>query len=251
MRPIKLKAIKGTWPLILYFVCFMVWIFFFPSFERWLTPWLPARTRVLTRTPLYMLALQHMIIAGLSTAFAVITALTLGIVMRLLRRPELKEIILAVSAIGQTIPSVAIIALAVPLLGYGNGPCIFALYVYAILPIIRNVIIGFESTDDVIVDAGVGMGMSRLQILRQVDLPLAKPIILTGIRMALIINISAATIGATVGAGGFGVPIIAGIRVYNPVMVIQGSVPVILMAFFVDRLLRSKQDEKVAPCLEN
>lgn len=236
--------LKTSLPLLLYLGLFLLWIFKFQVLVEWAAPWLPERAKILTRTPLYTLAAQHILIAGVSTALAIVTALLLGIIVRLFRNKELKELILTTSAIGETIPSAAIIALSVPILGYGNVPCILALYIYAILPIIRNVIIGFESASPAIIDAGIGMGMTRLQLLRLVDLPLAKPIILAGIRMALVINIAAATIGATVGAGGFGVPIISGIRIYDPVMVIQGSIPVLLLALFADRLLRDTHHQE-------
>lgn len=230
--------LKSFLPQILYLCLFLFWIFKFQTIFEWASPWLPERAKILTRTPLHILAAQHMMIAGLSTALAVATALALGIIVRLSRNKELKELVLKAAAIGETIPSAAIIALSVPVFGYGNVPCILALYIYAILPVIRNVMAGFESTSPSFIDAGTGMGMSRLQLLWTVDLPLAKPVILAGIRMALVINIAAATLGATVGAGGFGVPIISGIRIYDPVMVIQGSVPVLLLALFADRLLR-------------
>ncbi len=228
-------------PAIVYFVLFFLWIFYFPVLQRLAAPWLPAQARIVSRTPLYVMAGQHLLLSGLSTALAVCTSLFIGVLVRLSRSGELKTIVMSASSIGETIPSVAIIALAVPVLGYGNGPCILALYIYAILPVVRNAIIGFESVSPTVLEAGIGMGMSRFQLLWQVDLPLAKPIIVAGIRMALVINISAATIGATIGAGGFGVPIISGIRVYDPVMVIQGSVPVLLLALLADRLLRHGQ----------
>jgi osmoprotectant transport system permease protein len=240
MKTVKDRIIqyRGLAPQLIYLILFLLWIFKFPELLEWASPWLPERAKILSRTPLYVLAAQHIIIAFVSTGLAIATALTLGISVRLFQNKELKSIILTASAIGETIPSAAIIALSVPILGYGNIPIILALYLYAILPIIRNVIVGFESTSPAIIDAGIGLGMSRLQLLWFVDLPMAKPIIMAGIRMALVINISAATIGATVGAGGFGVPIISGIRIYDPIMVIQGSIPVLLLALFSDRLLR-------------
>lgn len=114
-----------------------------------------------------------------------------------------------------------------------------ALYLYALLPVVRNTMVGMDSIPAEIADAAEGLGMTRFQQLVQIDFPLAKPVIFDGIRTALIINVSLATIGATVGAGGFGVPIIAGIRSYDPILVLQGSIPVLLMAFFFDRIFRS------------
>ncbi len=232
----RLRDIKKV---LFYSVVFLIWIFYFPQIEGYFAQWLPERTRILARTPLYVLAWQHIFIVGVSTSLAIATASFLGLLVRLTRNVELKELVLSASAISETIPSAAVIALSVPILGYGNAPCLLALYLYAILPVVRNFIIGFESTPEAALDAGYGLGMTRLQMLYKVELPLAKTIILAGIRTALIINISAATIGATVGAGGFGVPIIAGIRIYDPVMVIQGSVPVLILALLADQLLRT------------
>jgi osmoprotectant transport system permease protein len=216
---------------------FLVWIFYYPEIEAEVLSPLFGRSKLISRTPLYLLGVQHIQIALFSTFFAWLTAMIMGITVRVSRSTSLKELAMSVSAIGETIPTAAIIALAVPVLGYGNGPCLLALYIYAILPIVRNVVVGLEATSQNVVEAGEGMGMTRWQLLWRVELPLARPIILAGIRTAAVINISAATIGATVGAGGFGVPIISGIRTYDPLMVIQGSVPVLLLAFFIDRLL--------------
>jgi osmoprotectant transport system permease protein len=159
--------------------------------------------------------------------------------VRLSRSHELDNLVMRFGALGETIPSAAVIALSVPLLGYGNEPILLALFLYAILPIVRNTISGFHSISTDIAEAAKGMGYTPFQQVLWVELPLALPTVIAGIRTALIINISAATLGATVGAGGLGVPIIAGIRTSDPVMVIIGSVPVILMALAADRVLRS------------
>ena len=164
--------------------------------------------------------------------------LSLAIWVRLSRSSELRQIILQLSTIGETLPTAAIIALSVPLLGYGNIPLVMALCIYGILPIVRNTIVGLNTISNDIQEAAIGIGLTRFEQLIRVDIPIALPAIITGIRIATVINVSAATIGATVGAGGFGVMIIAGIRTYDTLMVIQASVPVILMALWFDRILR-------------
>jgi len=222
----------------LYALGFLLWIFFFDEGLSALSPWLPKRAALQMRTPLHVLAWQHFFMVAVSTSLAVATSLLLGSLVHLTQSAELKSLVLSVSAIGETVPSAAVIALSVPLLGYGNLTCMLALYLYAILPVVRNTIVGMETIAHSVREAGTGMGMTRFQQFLHIDIPLAAPIILTGIRTALVINISAATIGATVGAGGFGVPIISGIRVYDPVMVVQGSVPVLFMAMFADKSLR-------------
>lgn len=241
----RLEKQRRKWMgVLLYLMLFFLWIYFFDDAIAVLSPWLPKRAALQMRTPLYMLAWQHFFIVAVATTLAVITALMLGSLVHLSRSSELKSMVLSASAIGETVPSAAVIALAVPILGYGNLPSMLALYLYAILPVVRNVIVGMETISPSVREAGVGMGMTRLQQFMQLDIPLAAPVILTGIRTALVINVSVATIGATVGAGGFGVPIIAGIRAYDPVMVLQGSVPVILMAMFADKLLRLHTSEE-------
>lgn len=214
------------------------WIFDFSTIKSLFLEWLGQRPDLIQRTTLAELALQHLNIVFISTSIAIVIGLGLGIIIHYTQLEDLKALTLKLASIGETVPSAAIIALSVPLFGYGNQPIILALIIYAILPILRNTIVGLESISRPIIEAAKGVGFSKWQQLIKIELPLSRPTLLAGIRTALVINISAATIGATVGAGGFGVPIIAGIRTYDPVMVIQGSVPVILMALFADRLLR-------------
>ena len=224
---------------LLYLILFLGWIFSSQMWIDMLSPWLPPNVGLVMRTPLPMLAWQHLFIVVISTALSVLTALLLASGVRLSRNQEWKSTVLTAGSIAETIPSAAVIALAVPILGYGNGPCMLALYLYALLPVVRNTMVGMDAIPLEIADAAEGLGMTRLQQLMKIDFPLAKPVIFAGIRTALIINVSLATIGATVGAGGFGVPIIAGIRSYDPILVLQGSIPVLLMAFFFDRIFRS------------
>lgn len=235
----KLRA-----PLI-YGLLFVLWVVVFDMLLVMLAPWLPERTRIITRTPLYVLAYQHVILAGVSTLLALMTAMLAAICIRWIDQDELKSIGLSIGALGETVPSVAVIALAVPIMGYGNLPCILALYLYGLLPILRNTLIGMDAVSQSVKEAAVGMGLSTWQRIWHVELPLSKNVWLAGIRTALVINISAATIGATVGAGGFGVPIIAGIRVHDPIMVIQGSIPVMLLALMADGFLRKFETQEV------
>lgn len=236
-----IRFLKHFWLPLFYTVLLLVWVFAYANIEPWLELWFPLRGRMISRSPLTVLVRQHIVIAGVSTVLAVLTALLMGIIVRLSRSVELRQLVLAFSAIGETIPSAAVIALAVPIIGYGNGPCLLALYLYGILPVVRNVIVGFEGILPAVEEAGVGMGMSPWQMLWRVDFPLAMPAILTGVRTALVINISAATIGATVGAGGLGVVIISGIRVHDALLVIQGSVPVVLLALMADGFLTQRK----------
>ena len=224
--------------VILYTFLFFIWIFRFDWVKNAILFFLDSKTNIIQRTSLSTLAYQHLTIVLISTFLSIIIGLSLGIWVRLSRSQELRQLILQFSTIGETLPTAAIIALSVPLLGYGNIPLILALCIYGILPIVRNTIVGLDTIPNDIQEAAQGIGLTRLEQLIRVDIPIALPAIFTGIRIATVINVSAATIGATVGAGGFGVMIIAGIRTYDTLMVIQASVPVILMALWFDRILR-------------
>jgi osmoprotectant transport system permease protein len=144
---------------------------------------------------------------------------------------------MAVATIGQSFPPIAVLAITVPLLGYGSAPAVVALFAYALLPIIVNTIAGLESIDAGVREAANGMGLSPFQSLLKVELPLAAPIILAGVRTAAIINVGTATVGSTVGAATLGNPIIEGLSAYNTAYVLQGAILVGLLAIVVDRAI--------------
>jgi len=132
--------------------------------------------------------------------------------------------------IGQTFPPVAVLAVAVPLVGFGEKPTLIALFAYGLLPIFENTIAGLRSCPPAVLEAASGMGMSPLQRLRRVELPLAMPLILEGIRLSLVINVGTATIGSTVAAKGLGEVIIAGLLSSNTAFILQGGLVTGLMA---------------------
>jgi osmoprotectant transport system permease protein len=128
-------------------------------------------------------------------------------------------------------------AILVPLVGYGNEPVIIALVVFSILPVMVNTVAGIESVPEPVIQAGRGMGMTRSERLRQLQIPIAMPVIMTGVKTMLVILISAAALGAVVGAGGLGVPIMSGIGSFNNSVIAYGAVPAILLALLVDQAL--------------
>lgn len=138
------------------------------------------------------------------------------------------------ATIGQTFPPVALLAIAVPAIGYGFWPTFIALTLYGVLPILANTMAGIEAVPAAVRDAARGMGLSPAQILRQVELPLALPVILAGVRTSVIINIGTAALGSTVGADTLGAPIIEGLVVDKLAYIIQGGVAVALMAIVTD-----------------
>lgn len=184
--------------------------------------------------PEYML--QHLGLVLFSAAISTALGLTLGLAVRFRALSEFREPLLRAATFLQTVPSAAVLALLVPMLGYGQTPVVIALVFYGLLPILRNTIQGLDAVPGQVLLAADGMGMTPAQRLLRVQLPLAMPAILAGIRTTVIINISAATLGAAVGAGGLGVLIVNGIRSMDVTMIIKGALPVSLLALLASSL---------------
>jgi osmoprotectant transport system permease protein len=179
---------------------------------------------------LAMLALAHLatvLAAGLAST---VIAVALGILVTRPRGSEFLPLSRAVVSFGQTFPPVAVLALAVPLMGFGEKPTLLALFLYGLLPIFENTIVGLRTCPPAVLEAASGMGMSAPQRLFSVELPLAMPLILEGVRISLVINIGTATLGSTVAAKGLGEVIIAGLLSNNTAFVLQGGLATGLMA---------------------
>src|SRR5437763_3964443 len=149
---------------------------------------------------------------------------------------DFRALVSTLAAVGQTFPPAAVLALAVPALGFGPRPTIVALFLYGLLPIIENAVAGLEGVPAATRDAARGMGLSAWQLLRDVDLPLAAPVILAGVRVTVTIAIGTATIGSTVGALTLGTPIFDGLAANKLPFVLQGAVLVALFAILTDML---------------
>jgi len=178
---------------------------------------------------------EHLILVIISLAIAISIGLPVGIFIT--RQPKLAAPILGLANAIQTIPSLAIFGflISVPFLGgIGKTPAIFALTLYALLPIIRNTYIGINSINPAIIEAGIGMGMTDQQLLLQVEIPLALPVILAGVRVATVISVGIATIAAAVGGGGLGVFIFRGISTVNNELILAGAVPAAVIALSAD-----------------
>lgn len=189
------------------------------------------------RQSLGALMLDHIAITAAASGIALLIGGSLGLLLLTPAGERFSDVVVNLANFGQTLPSVAVIALVVPLLGYGWEPVIVALVIYSVLPVMLNVVVGVRSVSPAAVDAARGLGMSRRQRFWSVQIPLAAPVILGGIKNMLIINVSAATLGAIVGAGGLGVPILAGIGTFNNALIIEGAVPSALLALIIDRSL--------------
>ncbi|NLC65447.1 MAG: ABC transporter permease [Clostridium sp.] len=215
------------------------------KFEEILYKYFSAKSTAGSRTPLSVYFLEHIWMVLLSSLIAVSLGLILGIFVTTNYGREFKELLLKTVNLGQSFPSPALLALAVPILGYGIEGALIALVVYALMPIIYNVVIGIEEVPKDIIDAAKGMGMTEFEIYIKIKIPLAFNVILGGIRTALVINISAATLAAAVGAGGLGVLVVNGVRTLDMVLILEGAIPVTLLAIIVELLLKELEESLI------
>ena len=183
--------------------------------------------------------LEHVQISFIALFLAVLIAIPLGIYLT--RKPKAAEPIIGVTAILQTIPSLALLGLLIPLFGIGTVPAIIALVVYALLPILRNTYTGITEVDPSMIEAANAMGMNSRQRLSKVELPLAMPVIMAGIRTAMVLIVGTATLAALIGAGGLGDLILLGIDRNDTALIMLGAIPAALLAILFDVLLRQFQ----------
>lgn len=187
---------------------------------------------------LLTLARQHVLLVALSTSAAVIVGLPAGVLAA--RRPELGRPLLLIANIAQTIPSLALLGFLLPLPfigGVGPRTALVALTLYALLPVVRMTVAGLKGIDRSIIEAGVAMGMTPQQLLTMVELPLALPSIVAGIRVAAVVGVGTATIAAAIGAGGLGEYIFRGLSMVDSTIILAGAIPAALLALTADGLL--------------
>jgi osmoprotectant transport system permease protein len=189
---------------------------------------------VYERESFLVLLLSHAALVGASSLVSTAAGVGLGVFVTRPAGRDFRAIANALAAIGQTFPPAAVLAIAVPMAGFGPLPTLFALILYGLLPIIENAIAGLEGVPRPVREAAEGIGLSPLQVLRDIELPLAAPIIVAGIRTSVIINIGTATIGSTVGAVTLGTPIINGLVSEKLPYVLQGAAVVGLFAILTD-----------------
>ncbi len=179
------------------------------------------------------LTLDHLALVAASSLIATILAVVAGVLVTRDAGAEFLPLSRSIAHIGQTFPPVAVLALAVPAVGFGVKPTMIALVLYGLLPIFENTIAGLRQLPQTTLEAADGMGMSGWRRLVSVELPLALPVILAGVRVSVVINLGTATIGSTVAAKGLGEVIIAGLNTSNTAFVLQGGVIVALLAILV------------------
>lgn len=185
---------------------------------------------------------QHVKLTAVSTVAVVTIAVSLGI---LLTRPAARRIapaVLALANIGQAVPSIGLIVILALVWDIGFTPAIVALVAYSVVPVLRNTMVGLQQVDSALIEAGRGMGMTRTSVLLRIELPLAVPVILAGIRTALIINVGTATLATFTGAGGLGDLINNGLRLGRETVVFTGGVLTALLALFIDWLAGVAED---------
>ncbi|HEY2495360.1 MAG TPA: ABC transporter permease [Paenibacillus sp.] len=178
---------------------------------------------------------QHMQLVLISMAIAIVVGIPLGIIVS--RYPVLKTLILGGAGILQTIPSLALLGFMIPLFGIGLNTAIAALFLYSLLPIIRNTFAGIQDVDRATIEAARGMGMTNAQILFKIEIPLSLSVIMAGIRTATVINVGTATLAAFIGAGGLGDFIFLGIQRNIDALILMGAVPAAILALILDFLL--------------
>jgi len=232
-------GIKRNWRSVsVLTLILLVWTFHTSGVERFLGLVFPNTDRLIyERTPLWTFLLEHLYLVVIGGVAAVVIGMGAGLLVLSPRGRPYRELVLRLANFGQSLPSVAIMAIAVPALGYGLEPVLLALVIYSILPVLVNTVAGIAAVPEAVTEAGRGMGMTRLERLVKLELPLGMPVIITGIRTMMVILISATTLGAVVGAGGLGVPIMSGIGSFNNAVVVYGALPAILLALIVDRAL--------------
>ena len=178
---------------------------------------------------------QHLALTFLSLLLAIIVGVPLGILIA--RKRKLSSPVLGFAGILQTIPSIALLGFMIPAFGIGAAPAIVALLIYALLPIIRNTFTGITGVNQAVVESAKAMGMNRKQLLFKVELPLAMPVIIAGVRTAAVINVGVATLASFVAAGGLGEFIFGGISLNNTNMILAGAIPAALLAIILDQTI--------------
>ncbi len=189
---------------------------------------------------------EQLYISAIALVLGIIVAVPLGIALT--RFPKTAKVVIAIASMLQTVPSLALLALMIPLFGIGKVPAIIALFIYSLLPILRNTYIGMNDVDPILKDSAKGMGMTPVQSIMQVEIPMATPVIMAGIRLSAVYVIAWATLASYIGAGGLGDLIFNGLNLFKPDLIIGGTIPVTLLALLVDFGL-GRLEKQLAPAV--
>lgn len=197
----------------------------------------PDEPRLAYGTSMLVLIGEHLAIVALAAALSTLIGVALGVFVTRPAGRDFYDVVSDLASFGQTFPPIAVLTLSVPLLGLGFEPTVFALTVYGILPVLRNTIAGIELVPPNITESAKAMGMRPLQVLWRAELPVAAPVIFTGVRVSVIVAVATATIGATINAGGLGGPIISGLANLDPAVTMQGGLLAAGLALILDAYL--------------
>jgi osmoprotectant transport system permease protein len=190
--------------------------------------------------------LRHIQIVAAAEALAILIGIPIGFFSTRKALRYVSPVLIGIANVGQTIPTLAFIGIAGAVLGMGYQAAVVALFIYAMLPIIRNTYAGIRSVDPAVIEAARGMGMSRWQITWKVELPLARPVIIAGIRTSTVVNVGTAAVAGMIGAGGLGELIVTGIAVRVMQLTIQGAAPTAALAIILDAAMGGLE-EAVTP----
>jgi len=180
-------------------------------------------------------AVEHFYISMFALLLAIVVAVPLGILLSKTQRTA--NVVLTVAGVLQAIPTLAVLAIMIPIFGVGKTPAIVALFIYVLLPILNNTVLGVKNIDKNVIQAGQSMGMTKFQLMKDVEMPLALPLIISGIRLSSVYVISWATLASYVGAGGLGDLVFNGLNLYQPPMIISAAIVVTLLALVIDFIL--------------
>ncbi|MBC6348826.1 ABC transporter permease [Lactobacillus melliventris] len=187
---------------------------------------------------------QQIYISAISLGLGIAVAVPLSII--LMKFPRVAKVVIAIASMLQTIPALALLAIMIPFFGVGKLPAIIALFLYSLMPILRNTYVGLMGVNPDTIDSARGLGMTNLQLILKVDIPLAMPVIMAGIRLSAIYVIAWATLASYIGAGGLGDFIFNGLSLYQTDLIFGGTIPVIILALLTDYLL-GKLERKLTP----
>ena len=234
-------------PLLYSLMLLMGFTLFMPSLEGLFRTIFPHLNRVIyQQTSFLNLLLSHVALVLSSTIISSLIGVTLGIIVTRKIALKFKAIVEIVAAIGQTFPPVAVLAIAAPLTGFGPTPAIIALVMYGLLPIIQSTITGLSQVPVVVTNSAKGIGMTGVQYFIYVELPLALPVILSGIRTSTIINVGTTAIASSAGVSTLGSPIFIGLSGFNNAYVLQGAIIVGLLAITIDQAFEMLQRKVIA-----
>ncbi|EUJ51757.1 ABC transporter permease [Paenilisteria rocourtiae] len=187
---------------------------------------------------------EHLYISLSAVILGIVVAVPVGILLT--RSPKIANFVIGIVSVLQTVPSLAILAFIIPILGVGKIPAIVALFIYSVLPIMRNTFIGVRGVDKNLIESGRGMGMTSWQLIKNVELPNSISVIMAGIRLSAVYIIAWATLASYIGAGGLGDFIFNGLNLYRPDLILGGAIPVTILALLVEFFL-GKLEVRITP----